>query len=733
MFSVSAYPTTVIIDRYGVIAYLDSGAVTEQSKWESMFAKYTSDSYVQATTSTGSSDDENVEMTLPTVSNPELSEVSTALNGTVVSTANIEYKWYYGDDKAYAWPFVVESSSDRSYITASNKGVDNSFASLYVTFTLNPGDIFSFDYNIYTEEDADYVYVILQNADDESSYIKQNTYSGNCGGWKTESAYYVATRKINLIFSMTYVKDTGDATILPENEKVYFDNLTIISASSITNTYYDVATSAVDGNITATGYEEYAQVIAPTGVGDDIYYKVKVNGVESILFADILSATAWSSRVIGGDYFTDSNGTNREASLYNISYWDMSNYTSVDMDNEIYLTFDFENFKSGNKQYANSTFNLINTYYLQGFSDNGYVPVTEDVKDFLEAFSIYYCTINNINIVSNQWEEFCYYIKHYGIAHAAGTSCAKDVDPTAGLSTFNAFTAYESTTDTTVLNSVAITKGITRNRGGGLFYKFVPTSSGVYKFTSLNSGTDDPLIILLDGQDTNITAYEKSYGSTYAVIAEIDDDFSVEALNGGAYSQFVAYAYLTAGNTYYVQARVHTTGDTGSYDFKIEKVADETYSYMRVASTEYGWWSYRLDETTGEYFYYYLAVDVAISNGIWYQQLSNGDLGSKIYIDFVHANYFDSNNHSLKDMIDNGEFDLRSYGGGNFTSTMRSYYQSAISVSETDELYGLAEANSDLVSILINYLYLKYEGDQYGNDYYWLSLAAYRETISANN
>jgi hypothetical protein len=42
-----AYPTTVVIDRYGMICLVHVGAVTEEETFAQLFAYVTSDSYVQ--------------------------------------------------------------------------------------------------------------------------------------------------------------------------------------------------------------------------------------------------------------------------------------------------------------------------------------------------------------------------------------------------------------------------------------------------------------------------------------------------------------------------------------------------------------------------------------------------------------------------------------------------------------------------------------------------------------
>lgn len=44
-FPAGAYPTTVVIDRYGMVSLIHTGAVTSVAKWEELFRHYTSDSY----------------------------------------------------------------------------------------------------------------------------------------------------------------------------------------------------------------------------------------------------------------------------------------------------------------------------------------------------------------------------------------------------------------------------------------------------------------------------------------------------------------------------------------------------------------------------------------------------------------------------------------------------------------------------------------------------------------
>ncbi len=47
--NLTSYPTTVVIDRYGMISMIHKGAVTEVGVFEKLFAHYTADDYVQQT------------------------------------------------------------------------------------------------------------------------------------------------------------------------------------------------------------------------------------------------------------------------------------------------------------------------------------------------------------------------------------------------------------------------------------------------------------------------------------------------------------------------------------------------------------------------------------------------------------------------------------------------------------------------------------------------------------
>lgn len=51
LMGLEAYPTTVVIDRYGFVAFVHTGAITEEGVFEKIFSYYTAEQYVQKITS----------------------------------------------------------------------------------------------------------------------------------------------------------------------------------------------------------------------------------------------------------------------------------------------------------------------------------------------------------------------------------------------------------------------------------------------------------------------------------------------------------------------------------------------------------------------------------------------------------------------------------------------------------------------------------------------------------
>jgi hypothetical protein len=170
-------------------------------------------------------------------------------------------------------------------------------------------------------------------------------------------------------------------------------------------------------------------------------------------------------------------------------------------------------------------------------------------------------------------------------------------------------------------------------------------------------------------------------------------------------------------------------GETGTYDFTIEYIG-ESASKLLVCTTDGGMWI-----GTGESDNYYGGITVNYDKlSDCYYSIENNKKGGKVYIDFVHYSYFASNQTLYELITKYNKFDYSSSGGGNFTGRMLDYYYKSIEgKSEQDELYGMVEANQELVSMLDDFFTVFYNGSYDSEQYAWLAFACYYANYGPQN
>ena len=708
-FNVNAFPTTIIIDRYGIVVMRESGAIPDVNVWKSLFAKYTATNYVQDfnASTEEDKDDENVEMVKPTVHMPSSDTIAQAVSG---SGFNATYKPETNENDAeYSWPFVVDEDYEGTYMTPANVGVNNSFAIIYATFAVNGGDVLSFEYNTYTEKDYDMLYVLLDGV-----YV--TSFSGNSDGWQTCTLYVFNTASSKVELSFTYLKDSANATDFDtDSEFVGIKNIKITRAVD-TDRALDNRTPVVS-QISDDGqsYTDYPEVV----LADDGYYHViDENGeIGPMLFADMIGVknqspdpTPWSKRVFGSDTTHEDleNGTIYANSMYYITYWEISKSLE---DDKVILN---------GKDYYNV---LIDNHNMQGWSDNGLLPVYPELKNMFEDFAIEYADRYDLEVNENTWLEFCYTFVHYGPVHTNGQACFVNHNPVEGLSVVNAieinahpsalFSSQGYTFEADVKYPLAVKRG-TR-------YKFTAPETGVYLFESLSN-------------DTLIDPWLFVYSPDGKEVSEYDDIRDYDKVFDNPYNNFAYYVYLEKNESVILSLAFFMAGETGKYNVNVKHIGS-SYSHVVTATTGDGAYTTTGDEITGET--YYLAVDVAYSEiDKCYRVVDkNNNFASKVYIDFLYGNYFDQNGHSLYQIIEEGFFDFTSIGSGDYTQIMREYYYKSIAgKTESDEFYGLLEADEELVEIL-HYLISGYQefnsSTELAKSGAWLQFACYVDYYGA--
>lgn len=721
LFNVTAAPTTVIIDRYGAVAYRSTGTQTNASAWKGLFNTYTSDNYTQSQPTGG--DNSVVPTERPKPTEGLFMPASEVISDAVLGTGKDKFGEFLPEtnekDAPYSWPWILDEDEYGYFITASNAKKQYSYAILYTSIQMEAGDALSYYYKLDTEQDCDFLYALIngrivathsgksQNASDDKPYGDD---------WVNAPAVYVADHTVNVIFSFIYIKDQADPDDFTGDDKVSIRNLNVRPVSEVISTV-DQRTSVVDKLTLKDGKYKNPAGYDFTDLGNgslelnakDGYYYVNYrdhlgNERKAMLLMDILAATTWAEKHLGSETFTNAESNSNPASLYHLSYWTLSNYDTADTSTPLEFIFGHDNL-------------LIQGYYLQGFSDNSLLPVTPARKEMVDAFIKEFYNSNKSMLVEgdeyyeDQWLEFCFYFSHYGQNHEV---CNEKIDPIKGLIYENAYVAVanytaEDVANGTNVNHANITKILNLSDGGGIKYKFVPEQDGVYFFHSDFSKTGvDPNFILVDENGNEIAAS--------------DEDTRHNAFNNPKRFNFYAYATLKAGKTYYVHAAMHYAQDTGEYDFYIDYKGDHVDN-LRFATTGEG--VFTPDENGN---LYYIAVPVAFNNsdGYYHVRTDKSQYGSVIYIDFVNQNFFDDNGHTLYWMIWNNLFDFRKDGGRDYTQKMKDYYYSSIRDKDTsDELYGKLEADKEIVNIL-NMLILKHleEGPQANA---WLMFGCYYE------
>ena len=292
-FGVNAFPTSVFVDRYGVICLIEAGALIGDQPFTVAFDHFTGDDYVQGLYQSVDSLVPEVEVN---VSMPDPEEIAAAINkGDIKVTYRAEESKEYKD---ITWPFVLAEKDGYACVKPANSKVANSFAILYCDVELKAGQAICFDYFASSELYSDVLYTIVNGEDTYSI-------SGDYGtGWGT--CYpFVATEDGVYELALTYVKD-GDTD---EGEDcVYIRNLRVVDLENIEAPTYIPRYAATDRAEDGFGYNKYVEVFL--NETDGYYHVGSVNG--PLLLADLMGYTQFSQESVfdmayngklGDDYY----------------------------------------------------------------------------------------------------------------------------------------------------------------------------------------------------------------------------------------------------------------------------------------------------------------------------------------------------------------------------------------------------------------------------------------------
>ena len=350
IFGTQGAPTSIVIDRYGVICHIEEGALTSLRPFTSLFDYFTGADYKQRILN---SLDDIISNVKPTYKQPTSDEI-----GAVINSGDIKVT-YKGEEKdEYNWPFIITDKNGVPCIKSSNSLIEASYSILHAEVELKAGQAIGFDYLISSERGSDMLAVIVDG---------QDIYriSGTNATEKWEAAYpWVATEDGTYTVSFCYLKD--DSTD-EGDDCVYIKNVRICAVDEIDKDTYlprQAATLKEDGF-------EYDYVKVFLNSKDGYYHVGSVNG--PLLLVNMTA-----------DYteFNDSK------TLWNIVYDDALMLNGESLYEKMTQYFSYA---------SNST--LI-----------GYCTVNEELAGYLKAVA----DLVGFSDDENEWLKLCIYYAAYG-------------------------------------------------------------------------------------------------------------------------------------------------------------------------------------------------------------------------------------------------------------------------------------------------------------------------------
>jgi len=201
-FGVTGIPTSVIVDRNGVICYIESGAVTSTDIFTRLFDVFVDDEYTQPVLLNG------IPPMRPTVAPSAEADIAAALE--VASAAN--------PVDPYTWPMIVAEVDERQVVTSSNHGVNDSTAAITATVGAKTGDAIVVTFKTSTELTTDVLTISLNGE-------KVKSFTGN-HDWMTYAISVPADGDHEVTLSYT-----KDATLQSGEDRVWVDSIVVLGGS----------------------------------------------------------------------------------------------------------------------------------------------------------------------------------------------------------------------------------------------------------------------------------------------------------------------------------------------------------------------------------------------------------------------------------------------------------------------------------------------------------------------
>lgn len=141
-FQASSIPTSVVIDRFGRVCYIHTGAITSAETFANLFDVFVGDGYTESLLLSSIP----VKSSVPVAAVDKLAEALNAEGGSLAFT---------NPSSQYVWPMIPAEEDERLCLMSANKGCDGSRAVVYTAVEAEAGDVLAFSFKTSTEAGCD--------------------------------------------------------------------------------------------------------------------------------------------------------------------------------------------------------------------------------------------------------------------------------------------------------------------------------------------------------------------------------------------------------------------------------------------------------------------------------------------------------------------------------------------------------------------------------------------------
>ncbi|MBD5099117.1 MAG: TlpA family protein disulfide reductase [Clostridiales bacterium] len=143
LFGIRAIPTSIVVDRFGTICFIESNSITSVETFQRLFDIFLADDYTESVIL-----EDGIPAKRPDVDPENPADLASVLG---------EGLTYANPDNEYNWPMAIEDD----HVVSTNAAQGSAVSSLNVELTAAAGDVFAVDYAVSSEAGYDFLTIYV--------------------------------------------------------------------------------------------------------------------------------------------------------------------------------------------------------------------------------------------------------------------------------------------------------------------------------------------------------------------------------------------------------------------------------------------------------------------------------------------------------------------------------------------------------------------------------------------